>query len=435
MRNLTKLLSRQSLWTRYASPDAGAALMSALLVTIIITGLGVSAITLTTFDSEITANDRSATQAFYLAEGGVQHAIALLKAAGGADDGLDDELGTNSGVMLNDVAFGGGLYTVTALDNNDDGDQTTDSDDQIFIRSVGRQNGAVSVIQVGVTASVGAGGALGGIITEDDLAIPGDATVTGACGNVHSNGDIDVSGNPTIDQDLTAQGVITIGGSPTVWGDTTPGAPAQDIPYLNPADYASYATYQLRSNGNVYDANGTLVADETDDDPWYGWIFTPGGGDNGAGKWDLSSDNTVDGMLYLEGDVTVSSNDPTWATTLVATGSIELSGNFGVTNYQNGSHPQGVQNLLFVAGLDLKINGNPDQSWAEGVMAAGEQIGVSGNPALEGALIASDVSNTSPTIINNEISGVLGLNCTSLLTVGVGGSTDVTITAWQDVRN
>ena len=411
------------------------ALMSALLVMLIMTGLGATAITLTTFDSEITANDRSTTQAFYLAEGGMQHAVAVLKAAGGADDGFDDELATNTGVMLSDVALGGGLYTVTALDNNDDADQTTDSDGRILIRSVGRQNGAVSIVQVAVTANAGAAGSFGGIITEDNLAIPGDANITGACGNVHANGNIDISGSPTIDQNLTAQGTISIGGSPTVWGSTTSGADAQEIPYFDPADYADYATYELRSNGNVYDADGNLVADETDDDPWNGWTYTPGGGDNGQGHWDLASDNTIDGMLYIEGDVTVSSNDPTWETTLVATGSIELSGNFGMSNYQNASHPEAIQNLLLVAGLDLKINGNPDQNWAEGVMAGGEQIQVSGNPALQGALIASDVSSTSTTVAANEISGTLSLACNNMLAAGTNGGTGVTITAWQDVRN
>lgn len=413
--------------------DAGAALISALLIMTIMTGLGAMAITLTTFDSEITAKDRSTTQAFYLAEGGVQHAIALLKAPGGADNGLNDELTGNSGVMLNDVALGGGTYTVTALDNNDDLDQMADSDGRIFLRSVGRQNGAVSIVQVAVSAMAG-GVALGGIITEDDLAVSGDANVTGSCGHVHANGDIDVSGNPTIAQDLTAQGTVSVGGSPAVGGSITSHASAQNIPYFDPTAYASYASYQLRNDGRVYDHSGALVADATAS-PWYGWLYDAGGRDNGAGKWDLSSDHTVDGMLYLEGDVTVSSNDPAWETTLVATGAIELSGNFSVTNYQNVSHPQGVQNLLFIAGLDLKINGNPSQTWAEGVMAAGEQIGVSGNPALAGALIASDVSHTSPTIVKNEISGTLGLTCNTLLTSGTGGGVGVIMTAWQDVRS
>ncbi len=428
MRSCTTLFPRMSHGTRGTTANMGAALMSALLVMVIMTGLGTAAITLTTFDSEITANDRSATQAFYVAESGVQHAIALLKGAGGVANGFDDELTAHGGVMLHDVALGNGFYTVTALDNNDDADQTTDSDDRIFVRSVGRQNGAVSMIQVTVTARAGAGGALGGIITEDDLALPGDANVTGACGNVHSNGDMDVSGNPTIDQDLTAQGVVTIGGSPTVWGSITSGAAAQTIPYFNPADYASYASYQLRSDGKVYNDSSVMVAD-ANSSLWNGWLYDADGGEHGAGKWDLSSDNTENGMLYIEGDVAVSSNDPNWRTTLVATGSIELSGNFGIINEQNGSHPQGVQNLLFVAGLDLKINGNPDQSWAKGVMAAGEQIQVSGNPNLTGALIASDFSHMSTTVVHNEILGVLGLHCDDLLTAGIGGSSSVTMTA------
>ncbi len=51
-------------------------------------------------------------------------------------------------------------------------------------------------------------------------------------------------------------------------------------------------------------------------------------------------------------------------------------------------------------------------------MAAGEQIGVSGNPNLKGALIASDVSSTSTTVDESFVSGELHLTCDGQLTNG-----------------
>ncbi|ETX00613.1 MAG: hypothetical protein ETSY1_10575 [Candidatus Entotheonella factor] len=418
-------------------PMMGAALINALLVMAMMTGLGVTAMTVSTFDSEITANDRSATQAFYVAEGGVHHAIAILRSPGGADNTFGDELTVNSGVMLDNMALGNGTYTVIAIDNDDgDGDMTLDSDNRIYLRSTGRQSGAESTIQVTVMASGGSSGGLSGVLTEDDLDMPGDAQILGGCGTVHSNGHVDVAGTPTIAETLTASGGITNPVNATILSGIAPdaGAPTQTVPYFNPVDYASYASYQLRSDGNVYDASGALIAN-ANVSPWHGWIYDASGGDNGAGKWDLSSDSTIDGMLYLEGDVTVSSNDPSWETTLVATGAIELSGNFDMTNFQNPTHPVGVQNLLLVAGLDLKINGNPGQTWSEGIMAAGEQLGVSGNPSLNGALIASGQSNLSPTVVKNEISGMLRLDCHAPVVSGTGGGSGVLITAWQDRRN
>ncbi len=59
--------------------ERGAVLVSALLVMVLMAALGTTAITLATFDSEISANYLSAAQSMYAAESGTKHMTALYR--------------------------------------------------------------------------------------------------------------------------------------------------------------------------------------------------------------------------------------------------------------------------------------------------------------------------------------------------------------------
>ena len=235
----------------------GAILMSTLVLITVLAVLGATAITTTTTETKISGHFLTATQAFFVAEAGIQHTVGILNNPGGASNGFNDELTTSGGVMLNTFALNGGAYTVTVTDNNDDADLNTDSDNTIVLTSLGTQSGARQTTQVVVTR---APIQLKGLITQDNLQIPGDAVVSGSCGNVHSNSNMVISGNPTIDQNCSASGTVTVSGSPTVNGTMTDGAPEVPIPLIDPAAHAGYADYQLRADGIVYDADGNLIA-------------------------------------------------------------------------------------------------------------------------------------------------------------------------------
>jgi len=90
--------------------------------------------------------------------------------------------------------------------------------------------------------------------------------------------------------------------------------------------------------------------------------------------------------------------------TLIAEEDIIISGNPNIENYKNDSHPEEIQNLLFVSGLDLDFGGNLTQS-VQGVVIAKEQISLTGSVSLSGYIIASDVTSSGDTVGSNSVSG------------------------------
>jgi hypothetical protein len=58
--------------------EQGVALVIALLMLLVLTLIGISSITSTTFEANISGNERVGTEAFYTAEAGVQEAINQL---------------------------------------------------------------------------------------------------------------------------------------------------------------------------------------------------------------------------------------------------------------------------------------------------------------------------------------------------------------------
>ena len=169
-----------------------------------------------------------------------------------------------------------------------------------------------------------------------------------------------------------------------------------------------------------------MIAD-ANSDPWNGWQYS-------SGKWDLSENQTINGMLYIEGDAVVSGNPgetgPTWQTTLLATGSIEVSGNPVIANYKDSLDPVGVQNLLLVAGKDLKINGNANQTY-EGIIAVREQFYISGNPTIVGAIIVNGSGSQSGLISENKLSGNFNLTYGCGLETPWVGDGSLKRTSWR----
>jgi hypothetical protein len=70
---------------------------------------------------------------------------------------------------------------------------------------------------------------------------------------------------------------------------------------------------------------------------------------------------------------------------IIATGSIEISGN----PYMTADHDDGI---MFLAGGDVSISGNPavGSNNFQGLIYAGAQCKVSGNPAIAGQLMCAN---------------------------------------------
>lgn len=170
-----------------ARNESGIALVMALLTMTLLTLLGTAALTLTDIEIKISANDKGAKEAFYIAEAGIEHARALLKTASfddvlEGDDNNKNETDDNGVFGFgSNVPFGKGNYDVKVTDNDDgDGDVWDDFDGKIIVTSTGTSsNGARNKVEI--------------VVSRITL------RSTGIRGAVTSNGDIRTGGNMQID--------------------------------------------------------------------------------------------------------------------------------------------------------------------------------------------------------------------------------------------
>lgn len=266
------------------------------------------------------------------------------------------------------------------------------------------------------------------VLTAGNLTISGNPTINGTAGSAHTNGNITVSGNPNTGG-LTASGGVASSGNPTP--PPAGGKPPQAIPEISPRGmYAQRLDpgntpnwYDLCPDGTVREPALAPPADQTPctgeileldatSDEYRGWKLS---GDN----WDFGGDaSSYSGIYYVyQKSVKVGGNPgklpgPPWSATILAEatetlpdppgcphgfGDIEISGNPRITPF--------LQGLGLMAGRDLKISGNPEFP-VPTLLAAHEQIQVSGNPTIKGSLVAESVCNTSDSpVANNVING------------------------------
>ncbi|MEW6674882.1 MAG: PilX N-terminal domain-containing pilus assembly protein [Nitrospirota bacterium] len=384
----------------------GIALVAALLILLALSTIGVIAITTTVTDIKISGNLKDIKQAFYLADAGISHAGYLLQQnIANWDAYLTPINTTNLGVGSYRVTISNIGTTVIRKKVVSTGETSTGAEaviEAIFSRATFSPDNA--------------------IITNNNLTISGNPTIAGSNGGVHSNNNLTVSGNPTITQTASASGT-TSPSSPSP--PYISGAPTVDIPTINPTQFAGYADYQLRSDGKVYKA-GSDLPETMIGGRWYGWNYR-------SGKWTLSGNDTPPpAILYIEGDARVSGNPGSasepWQTTLIVTGNIELSGNPIIADYKDPSDPIGVQNLLFVAGLELRMSGNVTQTF-DGIIAAHGHIEISGNPTFNGYIIAENATG----INENRVSGNMTINYNGGLTSPFSSNT-VSVLAWRQVN-
>jgi hypothetical protein len=102
-----------------------------------ITLLAIAMASRNTLEEKMAANHRDGTQALFIAESGIEQALAMLRAPGGIDNGFNDEL--VSGLGFDNVALGDGTFTVTIRDNADGGTppEQDDTDGDIILHAVG----------------------------------------------------------------------------------------------------------------------------------------------------------------------------------------------------------------------------------------------------------------------------------------------------------
>ncbi|CAI2718828.1 pilus assembly PilX family protein [Nitrospina watsonii] len=426
-----KILKDNSLRFRSLDNESGLTMVMVLLFLVMLAALAPIAVQKTVLDTKMTANFKTDKQLFFIADAGVQDAMNAIFTTNSND--LDDELTTNSGVIRNNIAFGGGNYTVTVTDNNDgDGNLNDDTDNVVYLTSVGTRNGETKTVRMLLRATLDTWLSPGAVISDGTLMISGNPDLVGTEGSVHANINLEISGSPTISKDATASGSLSISGSPSISGVQDAGVANLTVPTAVPLDYKMDADFILDATGKVYSTSTDPPTLIDGDGSWNGWDYV------GSGRWVVSGSTAPpDGMYYVDGDVNISGNPGTtanpWATSIVTEGHIEISGNPAFSNYKDPNAAEGIQNLLFVAGTDLKINGNPGQTY-EGVMYAGEQASFAGNPDVNGVLMIQNNASSDGLVSENNISGNPTITYNgSLSTPFATGGMELTTLAWQEM--
>ena len=425
----------------------GAALVVGLLLITVLTIVSVSAAQSNVTQQRLANNYRFSIEAMNNAEFGFISVLNLINDQNLSVGGFDDELDLNGDGILDDrLRFEVAdpdrnvFFQVVVVDDDDgDGNPAVDSNGIVRLVSQGISSiGSTRTIDVRIAAAVDVGGGISidrAIVAEGSITISGNPEQFGSNQDIHSNADINISGNPTTDGHVSAVGSLTVSGTPAGEITTQSNAAYVDIPQIEPSMFAEYADYIFDSDGKIYDADGHFVAD-ADGNAYQGWKF-------GDDKWTTEGTDVLGGMLYFRGmfgNVVVASapghhhQGGPWLVSILADGWIEIAGNPTIDNYMNPDDPPAVQAILFMSGADIKINGNPNQTY-HGIIAAKEQFDISGNPNFEGVLIAAGESNESDLVVENTVSGNMRMTYDggfSFPSIDGDGDGTAIVLSWRD---
>lgn len=419
MKLLKKLLANQR----------GMILVLSLLILALLIGAGVGAIVSMQTDFRSSGNLKTGTQAFYNADAGVNHARQELQ---DSDSPHFDSIFTaaDGTVIVSNSSFNGGTYSVTRQGS-------ASSPSRIKVLSVGTApNNARAELEVWFRKDDGRPPKA--VETNGDLEISGNPNIMGTCGGAHANEDMRIQGNPGIqmangltvsNQTVTNRGIdiangMDISGNPCVGSSQCSLAPGQqpdanrldtaterdnyesannsaalqDIPTINPADYAQKVAnlgaagngYICRQSGQVQqggtcDATTGLCSGGT-------VVSAPSGWSCSSGNWQVSGNSAANGVFYSEGQTKISGSPGSTANplqaTIIARDSIEISGTPNIKPYPTSSDE--LKNHLLVTGNDLKISGNMKANYEKGAILVHQQFEISGNPEIAGFIISGD---------------------------------------------
>ena len=427
---------------RRLQSETGSALLASLMMTVLITGAGLAAMTTSAANQNRSTNVLFSKQAAYLAEAGLNHGKLLLH-QNIANWSTYAAYTTAQSFVSSTSLAGVGSYAVTI--------KGVSGGVLLTATGTGPTNAQESISTL---ATLDNGDLLGkAFITGQSLLISGSPTFTGTSAGIHANGNLTISGSPQISgqivngivvtkADAEASGTYTVrGGAPTVTGYAGGGQPQQSINSLNASSLASapydyYFTFVPNGDhyhGHVYDKYGEKKADLHDGETWGCWRYNTYFYTFNWTTWTYTltpftwtatckPENDKNGTFYVNGDVVLSGNIGTsespWVTTILAGGSIQVTASSLVVRpplSNEATYKSLTQDLLFVANKDILITGNSGQHFT-GIMSAQEQVGISGNPNVpRGYFLAQDLSFSASSpygsnlVSSNYISGNMSI--------------------------
>lgn len=376
--------------------DRGVALPLALMALMVLGALSAALLTIGGSEVQISYNHLRGTQAQFTAEAGLEDVFNFYRAdtsklpsftATAADTCATITLSGPGTTLTTDY----GSYSVTCkvLGPN-----------TVLITSTGTSKigSSQKVLRAIITNGFASDDALR---TKGPLDSSGTAlTVSGSCGSVHTNGKYTKSGaaTPTFSEGLTATGTVPDGSPDNVKGSK----PEKLIPKINTSDFwaAAKATltlttlYEYRSDGTVYDGTDALKATVPNNGTYRGWQYKT----SPSVHWELDSASDASGATYyfktnVDIGKTMTAAIPM---TILATGDITVSAKPLISPHLTAT--------LLVSDMDIDMNGTPGTS-ISGLIAAHEQIELSGNVSITGSIIAEDGAAASGTVTSNSIGG------------------------------
>jgi Tfp pilus assembly protein PilX len=345
----------------------GMALLTTLIFVFILVTFAVALLTMTSNDTKLSTLQRDSTKAFYLADAGIEKALWYLntpKDLGGkglnwpTDGGVTIEEGSSNEYFKVTVQY----------------EPVVVQTDTIKITSIGTvkegkySSGKRTVV---VTAKIG-------ISPSDNVSYNHTFFTDGNM--IFNGGSITISGSMHSNSDITDNGKVVDlkNGIATAFGATNigiGGQPIQDFPKIDWEYFKSLAK----------------LADEDFTDSIEGHYY----GDNTSVVFDTN--NYLNGMHFIDGDVKIQAILTLNSATIFATGTIDVIGSGDVNLINSPSTP-----LALIAKEDITISGIGSVR-GEGIIQTEANFNGNGNVNIEGAIYAAVEGelNGAPTLVYN----------------------------------
>jgi len=457
--------------------EEGIALITAIFSILLATVIGFALYYSSAIAFTIAINDRDNTEAFYVADAGINHAFALLKKVpqaqfsavlkAGANPAPDtgDELSVppssglwataesipagnvDSGGMANFGAGGIGRYWVSVRNDTEAGEtSTTDLNGILIITSTAEgRDGSTATVESVISNKP----TFPAILINGKAKVSGSVKLQGSNGIFHSNDTLNLNGNPCSDAYFSSTGNILNQNNLKGTGCTGAGVNRANQPYIAPPiynirnDFYGKTDYILGAigaqAGKVYTGSGGLILDTAAT----GGKWTSGTSswqwDPNNMKWTQSGSSVLSGSYYSEANLAVTGN--------FGTRSIPARASFIAQGYIFNQGKQyltpAFRDISFMAGTDIKISGRldtgSDDLVSEGLIYAHHQINFAGTPTINGTVVAANQADTvSPgglNLVQLDNDGFMNIsgNATIISNNGNDGKGVVTV-AWREVR-
>lgn len=438
--------------------ESGAALFTAIFSILLLSILGISLVLVSESSRTVSKNNIEASEAFYIAEAGLAHAVGLIK-SNNASFNINSVI-PSSGTGL---TFGKGSYTVQIT-------SPTANTRQITSIGIGR-NGATSTVQAVYQVS-SPSGASGGIVVNGDINISGNIQITGTNGIIHSNGNMVLSGNNRAEEHYSATGTITAPAPQPCPNGSVTGAPptcdatvdmrssqsALTVPNVQPISFLAQTDYflvpgnvsampsplsatSIPTTATIYDKTGAILASNCDSGCLGGWTY------NLTQGWVINSGSTMSAGTYYGYESSIQVNRTFGSSGSPLTISFIADGHIGFSSgasYFNSDATYSGEKYAVVAGGDVLIGGaNLNNSEANNIFYSRHQFSLEGGqPILNGRIYVYNETdgvlfNANPVVkVNNSSFRTTGdPQVVSAATSSSSGSPTVSLIGWKEVRN